>query len=62
MFAPRVSLIVVAAVALSVAALAQGTEPNRRPDGAEQLPIKLDGSLQNAAWSPNGVLVPCALM
>jgi TolB protein len=57
MFAPRASLIVVAAVALSVAALAQGTEPNRRPDGAEQLPIKLDGSLQNAAWSPNGAQI-----
>jgi TolB protein len=53
MFAPRAFLIIVAAVALSVAALAQGTEPNRRRDGAEQLPIKLDGSLQNAAWSPD---------
>jgi TolB protein len=57
MFAPRAVLIIVAAAALSVAALAQGTEPNRRPDGAEQLPIKLDGSLQNAAWSPNGAQI-----
>ena len=58
MFAPRTFLIIAAAAALSAATLsgllAQGTEPNRRPDGAEQLPINLEGSLQNAAWSPDG--------
>jgi TolB protein len=58
MFAPRTFLVIAAAAALSAATLsgllAQGAEPNRRPDGAEQLPIKLDGSLQNAAWSPDG--------
>jgi TolB protein len=59
----RSALVVVVVAALSVTVLAvgllaQGAEPKRRVDGAELLAIPLaDGSLQNAAFSPDGTQI-----
>jgi TolB protein len=57
----QAALIVVAATALSVTMLsgllAQGTEQKQRPDGVQELAIPADGSLQNAAWSPDGAQI-----
>jgi TolB protein len=48
-------LLIVVALATSTAMFAvQDAAENKRVDGAELLPIPLDGSLQNAAWSPDG--------
>ena len=51
--------LLVAAFALALLALiailaVDDVETSPRIDGAELLPIALDGSLQNAAWSPTG--------
>jgi TolB protein len=57
----QAALIIIAAAALSVTMLsglqAQGTEQKLRPDGAQELAIPADGSLQNAAWSPDGAQI-----
>ena len=54
-------ITVVAASALSVTALSglrvQAPEQKPRPDGAQELAIPADGSLQNAAWSPDGTQI-----
>ena len=36
---------------------ARASDGKQRVDGAEELPIAAEGSLQNAAWSPNGAAI-----
>jgi TolB protein len=45
------------AVLAIFAVAAEESEPAHRHDGALELSIVLDGSLQNAAWSPNGAQI-----
>ena len=54
----RLTLAIMSGALLSISVLA-AQEPNgkQRMDGAEVLPIIADGSLQNAAWSPNGTQI-----
>jgi TolB protein len=64
-FPTRPALILAGAATISLSALsilfaqgtAQGTDPNPRQDGAEEIAIPLEGSLQNAAWSPDGAQI-----
>ncbi len=54
---PRWPLALLASAVFSISVLAaQEAAPGRQPrvDGAERIPITGGGSLQNAAWSPNG--------
>ena len=52
---PACVAIAAGAVVLLLCAISSAqTEPERRSDGAVRVPIVLDGSFQNAAWSPSG--------
>jgi TolB protein len=46
-----------AALLLLCAISSAESGPEQRPDGASRIPIALDGSFQNAAWSPSGAQI-----
>jgi TolB protein len=51
----RLTLAIISGTAISMTVVAaEGPETKQRVDGAEAIPIALQGSLQNAAWSPDG--------
>ena len=53
----RISLGAGAALLLFCAIASGESAPERRSDGASKIPIVLDGSFQNAAWSPSGARI-----
>jgi TolB protein len=53
----RIAIGAGAALLLVCAIASAETGPERRSDGASRIPIVLDGSFQNAAWSPSGAQI-----
>ena len=52
-----ITLVGLVAILVIVAVAAQNSTSGYRQDTASEIPIVLDGSLQNAAWSPNGAQI-----